>query len=101
VGIHAGRCPYQSSIDGGDGVITLILGLGIAAGGAAVGTRNGRLWVSIVAAVFAAFTVLTAVVDMNDVHEGVSIGSGLWLTLIAGIGAFAIAVAAIFTRALR
>lgn len=87
-----------SGLEGGDGVITLLLGLGALATGVMIATGNwtaGRaakigLWIT-VAPIAVIWTV-----DFVDIWNKVSIGndfaigsigSGLWL-MLAGIGAF-------------
>jgi hypothetical protein len=76
----------------GDGVITLILGL-IAGAVAFVGMRAPATWQAIVLAIAAAVIVLIAIYDMTQVGDAadgvsgidVSIGWGLWATLLGGL----------------
>jgi hypothetical protein len=94
----------------GDGAITLFFAVAIAAMGLLIGLRQGRLWASIVAAALGALTTITAIVDIGNVSNRanqfddsfgvqVSVGSGLWLTLVTGIAATGLSVAAIVRRA--
>jgi hypothetical protein len=94
----------------GDGAITLFFALIIGAMGLVIGLRQGRLWASILACALGAVTTITAIVDIgnvsnraNDFNDSfgldVSVGSGLWLTLVTGIAATGLSVAAIVRRA--
>lgn len=67
----------------GDGVITLILGLATAAL-ALLASVKGSRWPLLVGAVLSVLVVLIAIYDISDVSSTASVGSGLWLTLIAG-----------------
>lgn len=93
----------------GDGAITLFFAIAIGAIGLVIGLRQGRLWASIVACVLGALTTITALVDIgnvstraNDFNDSlgldVSVGSGLWLTLVTGVAATGLSVAAIVRR---
>lgn len=89
----------------GDGAITLVLGLLIAAGGLAVGLARGRIWIAIVAALLGALVGVTAGIDLSDaqskigdLHGVVSVGAGLWVTLFGGILAFGACCAAVALR---
>lgn len=93
----------------GDGAITLFFAVVIGAMGLVIGLRQGRLWASIVACVLGALTTVTALVDIgnvanrtNDFNDSLglhaSVGSGLWLTLVTGIAATGLSVAAIVRR---
>lgn len=91
----------KNGLDGGsDGIITLVLGLGVAAIGFTIGMRHGLLWAPITAAVLSALAGLTAVVDMNDVsgRAGVEVGSGLWVTAVAAFAALILAIVAMAVR---
>ena len=94
----------------GDGAVTLVFAVVIGAMGLVIGLRQGRLWASIVACALGAITTLTAVADIGNVsHDAdqldaalglhVSVGVGLWLTLLTGIAAAGLSVAAIIWRA--
>jgi hypothetical protein len=93
----------------GDGAITLFFGIVIGAAGVAIGLRHGRLWASILACALGALTTITAVVDISNVSNQtelddsfrlqVSVGSGLWLTLLTGVAATGVSAAAIVRRA--
>lgn len=74
----------------GDGMITLLLG--VAAGIVAIAARYAVTAWSIVAIATGALVVAVAVYDINEVTStaGVlgiepSVGSGLWITLLAGL----------------
>lgn len=93
----------------GDGAITLLLGLVIAAMGLVIGLRNGRAWTSIVAIVLGALVLLVAGIDtahistfssrFDGIDLHVSVGPGLWLTLAAGVATVICAVIALVNRA--
>jgi hypothetical protein len=90
-----------------DGKITIVAGIvTLAMAGLMLARRSGR-WTWIVAIVMGAITTITAIVDVSDVSDAdnelkglatASVGAGLWLTLVAGIG---ILVAAILASRLR
>jgi hypothetical protein len=92
----------RNGLDGGsDGIITLILGIALAAIGVVIGVRQGLIWAPIVAAVVAAAAATVFIVDSNDVSgrsQFVSVGSGLWLTGIAAIGGFVAALVGLAVR---
>lgn len=92
-----------------DGVITLVLGLVCVAAGGVRGLSRQRgglqLAVAIVALVMGIFISLTALIDIGDVSGQpsagffvVSVGSGLYLTLAAGLALVAVSIAAIVKR---
>jgi hypothetical protein len=93
----------------GDGAITLFFAIVIGAAGGVIGLRQGRLWASILACALGALTTITAIVDISNVSNQatefddslaqVSVGSGLWLTLLSGVAATGVSVAAIVRRA--
>jgi hypothetical protein len=101
VGVTFGDEGISANISGteGDGVITLVLGLVL--GGMAVlalATRRVATWAAVVALVAAAIIVAIAIFDIVDVNRtagdirpliDVTVGAGLWLTLIAGLAGIA------------
>jgi hypothetical protein len=97
----------------GGGKATMFFGLVIAVFGLLIGLKQGRLWVSITACVLAALVVLIALGNMGNITSiarksdelflgaTVSIGSGLWLTLVAGLAALAASIVGIARRPLQ
>lgn len=92
-----------------DGVITLVLGLVCVAVGGVRGLSRRRgglqLAMAIVALVMGVLIALTALVDIGDVSDQpsagffvVSVGSGLYLTLAAGLALVAVSIAAVIKR---
>lgn len=92
-----------------DGVITLVLGLVCVAVGGVRGLSRRRgglqLAMAIVALVMGVLIALTALVDIGDVSDRpsagffvVSVGSGLYLTLAAGLALVAVSIAAVIKR---
>lgn len=85
---------YNAGGDGG-----LVIGCAVVAGacGIAIGIGKGRLWASITVTVFGLLIGLIGLVDTvnvnnitagTDIPEGlgpVSVGAGLWLTIVAGL----------------
>jgi hypothetical protein len=94
----------------GAGKATMFFGLVLAGFGLLIGLKRGRLWVSITACVVAVFVVLTALGNTSNITDvahnsgdrflgnTVSIGSGLYLTLMAGIGALVLSIVGIARR---
>lgn len=96
--------------DGNDGVLTLLLGL--AAGGLGIAyALKGILQkpAAIVAIVAGAIITLISIVDISDISDigdgfgglggvDVSVGIGLWLTLVFGIGFLAVGVLQLIKR---
>ena len=89
----------------GDGEITIFCAAVLAVLGILIGLGQGRLWVLITACVFAAFVTLVGLADIGNVSriandanrtvfgkDAVSVGAGLWLTLVAGLAALALSV---------
>jgi hypothetical protein len=106
---------FGISIDGtdgnGDGNVTLFLGIVIAVMGVIVACSQGRLWTSVVACVAASLVLVTAFSDLTNVSgmaddggldpDSVSIGGGLWVTLLAGLLALAFSIIGIARREVR
>ena len=79
----------------GDGVITLVLGILLGAVAVlALATHGVARWAAVVGIVAAAIMTAIAIIDIVDVNRtagdirplvDVSVGSGLWVTLIAGL----------------
>ena len=91
----------RNGLDGGsDGILTLVLGTGIAILGLLAGLRYGQLWVPIVAALASIGAIAVFFADYNDVsgRSGLDVGSGLWLT---GVAAFACLIASICAAVVR
>ncbi|MDQ2749757.1 MAG: hypothetical protein ABI775_05705 [Pseudonocardiales bacterium] len=94
----------------GGGKATMFFGVLIAAGGLLIGMKQGRLWVPITACVLAALVVLIALGNMGNISSvatkneerfagnTVSIGSGLWLTLVMGLAALGLSIVGIARR---
>lgn len=97
---------HGSSVKGtsGDGEITILCAVVVGVAGLAIALRYGRRPVAVLATVFAALITLVGIVDV--VHgnritggsSGVSLGIGLWLTLVAGVVAVLVALAAVAVR---
>jgi hypothetical protein len=101
--VLAGVLPWASvfgvSIYNADGDGGLVIGCAVIAGacGIAIGIGKGRLWASITATVFGLLIGLIGLVDtvnVNTIASGpdvppgfapVSVGAGLWLTIVAGL----------------
>lgn len=86
-----------------DGVLTLPLGLIAGALGLARAVTSRRSALQLVAAIIGLITgtliALIALVDMNDVTGyGISVGSGLVLTLVAGMCLIGVSIAGIVRR---
>lgn len=89
----------------GDGVITLITAVIAAGFGLVIGVRSGALWAPILGLVAGLIIAGIAGYDIHDVKARIAaasasglaeVGSGLWVTLIGGIGVVATAVFACF-----
>jgi hypothetical protein len=83
---------------GSDGTITLILGL-IGGGLLGVWLPERARWLPIVAAILGALAALVAIIDITDVSGSasglggavdVSVGWGLWLTLVGAVALIAV-----------
>ena len=108
--VQAGIFSAEKAGTDGDGVITLLLALGVGVVAILLVTQGVQLWKPIVIVAAGGLCVLTAIVDMVDVKnraadppeglEGiqVTIGIGLWLTLL---GAVAIVVGGVLTLTTR
>jgi hypothetical protein len=101
--VLAGVLPWATvfgiSIYNADGDGDLVIGCAVVAGacGIAIGLGKGRLWASITATVFGLLIGLIGLVDtvnVNNIASGadipsgfapVSVGAGLWLTIVAGL----------------
>lgn len=80
-----GQSVSVSGIDGGDGIIVLVLGaIGAAA---AVGAFLGKLGnkMVLVGAICLALAALVSIIDFMDISGPVSVGIGLWLCLIGSV----------------
>lgn len=95
----------------GDGKISLFCGAVIAILGVLIGLRQGRVWVSITACVFAVFVALIGLADIGNVSsvadgsvtailgdDAVTVGAGLWVTLVAGLAGIAVSIVGIARR---
>jgi hypothetical protein len=94
----------------GGGKATMFFGIVLAVFGLLIGLKQGRLWVSITACVVAALVVLIALGNMGNITDvarnsgdrflgnSVSIGSGLYLTLLAGLAALVLSIIGIARR---
>lgn len=103
---------FGISVDGtqgtGDGNLTILLGTLVGAMGIVVVCMHGRLWVSVVAAVSSALAVVVAFKDIADVNgfansngldpSAVTVGPGLWFTLLAALVALTFAFVGIAKR---
>jgi len=95
----------------GDGNATLFFALVVVAMGIVIAAGAGRVWTAVVACVFSALIVLISLIDLSDVtnvasNDGlggisVSVGIGLWLSLLAGLAALAVSIVGIARRAPR
>jgi hypothetical protein len=94
----------------GGGKATMFFGVVLGVFGLLIGLKQGRLWVSITACVLAALVVLIALGNVGNISDvarqngdtflgnSVSVGSGLWLTLVAGLAAVALSIVGIARR---
>jgi len=95
----------------GDGNLTIFHGCVIGAMAVVIACAQGRLWTSIVASISAGYTVAIAFKDIADVNgfansngldpSAVTIGPGLWLTLLAGLVALGFGLVGIAKRVPR
>lgn len=80
----------------GDGKLTIFCCLVVAVTGLVIGIGQGRLWASIVALVFSAFTMLIGFIDLGSISQvygpakdlpgdAFSTGYGLWLVIVSGV----------------
>lgn len=90
---------FGTSIDGtnGDGTLTVLCAVIISAVGLIIGFGQGLLWAPITALAVAGLVTITALADIENVTriagispdsfspDAVTVGPGLWLTLIAGL----------------
>jgi hypothetical protein len=100
---------FGVSVDGtkGDGTLTALCAIVISATGLIIGLGQGLVWAPITSCVCATLVTITALVDIGNVNrfvgntadsfsvDAVTVGPGLWLTLIGGllgIGASAVAM---------
>jgi len=92
----------KSGIDGGDGWITLLLGLGVVGLGIAIGCKQGTLPLPIITAVLGLAATALAAFEVSDVHDRqLDTGAGLWIILIAGLLVLGSSVAGAFVRERR
>lgn len=85
--------PFSASGLDGDGVITLVLGVIVLGMGIVWLTAGGKRWLPVVALVSAVLITLVAGYDSMNISTSepgpfgaeLSVGSGLWLTLLGGI----------------
>lgn len=94
----------------GDGVLVIICAIVLATCAVVIGLHNGRLWASITACVLSVLITLIGLIDLADVSNvvrsvehgflsgSVSVGAGLWLTVVSGLAAVGLSVAAIVRR---
>jgi|GEM_PF-3988929 len=76
-----------NGLDAEDGVIVIVLATILLVAGV-VRARLRFRWVSIVALLFALFTLLAVVIDVGSVSDvGATVGIGLWVCLVGAIGA--------------
>jgi hypothetical protein len=97
-----------------DGQLSMVCGAILAGLGVVIGLGQGALWVSITACVFGIFVALIGLLDVGSVgsfarhgsaeflnRDEVSVGGGLWLTLIAGFAAVALSIVGMVRRPAR
>jgi hypothetical protein len=92
----------------GDGNATLVFGIVIGAMAIVICCRQGRLWTSIVACVFASLATVVGLVDLVNVSNvasnagldpsTVDVGAGLWLSALAALLALAASIVGIARR---
>lgn len=104
---------FGLSVDGtkGDGTLTVLCAVIISAVGLIIGLGQGLLWAPVTALACAALVTITALIDIGSVTrfvpasadgfspDAVTVGPGLWLTLIGGLlGIVVAAIAAVRRR---
>jgi uncharacterized MnhB-related membrane protein len=91
----------QTGTGGGDGFVTLVLGLLLASAGFAIGRKHGLIGLVIASVVGSVVALAFAIFEIQDVQSkaGISVGAGLWLILVAALGGIGVSLAGIFTRA--
>jgi hypothetical protein len=114
--VVAAAMPWATALDisvagtKGGGVLTGFFGLVLAGFGVVIGVRQGLLWVPITSCVLASLVTIIALANMSsistladddvtlpvDVH--VRIGSGLWLTLVAGLAVLVLSIIGMVRR---
>ncbi len=91
----------EANVGGFDGDGGLVLGIGVVAAILlTLWRQTGKGWMAWTAAGFSALNVLIAIIDIADVsgdvppilEDRVSVGWGLWLTLVAALGMTALSV---------
>ena len=93
----------------GDGKLTIVLALLVAAMGLLIGLRQGRLWTAIVGLVAGVLTAFIALIDVVDISgvvgsddrlpvDVISPGFGIWLVLVAGLAGLGLSIAAMVRR---
>jgi hypothetical protein len=84
----------------GDGIITLVASLAVAAAGVPIALKRGRLWAPIIALAAGLIAVLTTFIDIHNLvaRPFVQVGYGLWLTTVAALVICVDAVVAMFIR---
>jgi hypothetical protein len=95
---------------GGDGTLTVLCAVIISSTGLIIGLGQGLLWAPIAACGCAVLVSLTALADIGNIGRfvdtsggnfdagAITVGPGLWLTLIAGILGIAVSVVAMVRR---
>lgn len=103
---------FGISIDGtkGDGTLTVLCAVIISAVGLIIGLGQGLLWAPITALAVAGLVTITALADIENVTRlvdsspdafdpgAVTVGPGLWLTLIAGLLGIGVSAVALLRR---
>jgi hypothetical protein len=91
-------------------VLTGFFGLVLAGFGVVIGVRQGLLWVPITSCVLASLVTIIALANMSSISTladddetlpvgvHVSIGSGLWLTLVAGLAVLVLSIIGMVRR---
>lgn len=103
---------FGLSVDGtkGDGTVTVLCAVVISAIGLIVGLGHGLMWAPITSLGVAGLVTITALADIENVTrlvdsspdsftpDAVTVGPGLWLTLIAGLAGIAVSALAMLWR---
>lgn len=103
---------FGLSVDGtkGDGTLTVLCAVIISAVGLIIGLGQGLMWAPITALGVAGLVTITALADIENVTrlvdsspdsftpDAVTVGPGLWLTLIAGVLGIAVSGLAMLWR---